>query len=75
VERNLRDNPDYDRTWGSMTPMERTASPEEMVGPCVFLASDDSSYMTGQVFFVDGGWTVFGRFPEEHQKAVLRKYQ
>jgi glucose 1-dehydrogenase len=75
VERNLRDDADYDRTWGSMTPMQRTAAPEEMVGPCVFLASDDSSYMTGQVFFVDGGWTVFGRFPEEHQKAVLRKYQ
>ncbi len=75
VERNLCDDPDYDRVWGSMTPMQRTAAPEEMVGPCVFLASDDSSYMTGQVFFVDGGWTVFGRFPEEHQRAVLEKNQ
>ena len=63
VERNLRDDPDYDRTWGSMTPMNRTADPEEMVGPCVFLASDDSSYMTGQTFFVDGGWTVAGKIP------------
>jgi glucose 1-dehydrogenase len=75
VERNLRDDPDYDRSWGSMTPMRRTARAEEMVGPCVFLASEDSSYMTGQVFFVDGGWTAFGRFPEEHQDAVLRKHQ
>jgi NAD(P)-dependent dehydrogenase (short-subunit alcohol dehydrogenase family) len=74
VERNLRDDPDYDRTWGSMTPMNRAAEPEEMVGPCVFLACDDSSYMTGQVFFVDGGWTVTGRIPTSHMDAVSRKH-
>jgi NAD(P)-dependent dehydrogenase (short-subunit alcohol dehydrogenase family) len=66
VERNLRDDPDYDRSWGSMTPMNRTARPEEMVGAAVFLASDESSYMTGQVFYVDGGWTVQGRIPVEN---------
>jgi glucose 1-dehydrogenase len=75
VERNLRDDPDYDRTWGSMTPMNRAAAPEEMVGPCVFLASDDASYMTGQVFFVDGGWTVAGKIPTAHMDAVSRKHE
>jgi NAD(P)-dependent dehydrogenase (short-subunit alcohol dehydrogenase family) len=72
VDRNLKDDPDYDRRWGSMVPMKRAAQPEEMVGAAVFLASDDSSYMTGQVFFVDGGWTVAGKIPEEYMDAAAR---
>jgi glucose 1-dehydrogenase len=73
VERNLKDDPDYDRSWGSMTPMNRTARPEEMVGPAVFLASEESSYMTGQVFYVDGGWTVQGKIPLENMGKALKR--
>ncbi|MBU4299872.1 MAG: 3-oxoacyl-ACP reductase family protein [Nanoarchaeota archaeon] len=39
-------------------PMGRAGKPEEIAKAAVFLASDDSSYMTGQTIFVDGGWTV-----------------
>ncbi|KYD31128.1 hypothetical protein B4114_0591 [Geobacillus stearothermophilus] len=47
-------------TFGANTPMKRPGQPCE-VAPCyVFLASDESSYMTGQILHVDGGKFVSG---------------
>ena len=37
------------------TPLRRLARPEDVAGPVLFLASDWSGFMTGQVLFVDGG--------------------
>jgi NAD(P)-dependent dehydrogenase (short-subunit alcohol dehydrogenase family) len=42
-------------TFGSDTPMGRAGQPEEVAPSYVFLASDDSSYMTGQVLHPNGG--------------------
>jgi len=45
---------------GSSAPMKRVGQPEEVAPSYVFLASDDSSYMTGQVLHPNGGTIVNG---------------
>jgi NAD(P)-dependent dehydrogenase (short-subunit alcohol dehydrogenase family) len=39
-------------------PMQRFAEPEEIVGLVLYLASEASSYVTGQVFVIDGGYAA-----------------
>lgn len=39
----------------SITPLGRVGQPDEIAGPAVFLASDDSRYITGDILFVSGG--------------------
>jgi len=47
-------------TFGSDTPMKRPGQPEEVANCFVFLASDDSSYMAGQILHPNGGEIVNG---------------
>lgn len=61
--RRLLIDPQFDpeklmSAWLEAIPMGRIGQPQEIAGPCVFLASQLSSLITGHVLCVDGGYTI-----------------
>jgi NAD(P)-dependent dehydrogenase (short-subunit alcohol dehydrogenase family) len=53
-------SPDKVATFGAQAAMQRAAQPEEIAPSYVFLASQDSSYMSGQILHPNGGDVVNG---------------
>ena len=51
----LIENPTFDAWVKGRTPAKRWGKPEELVGAAIFLASEASNYVNGQVIYVDGG--------------------
>lgn len=61
TESRLKDAPDPDAVIAPLIAnqaMKRLAQPEESAAAALFLASDESSFVTGTAFSVDGGWTA-----------------
>jgi NAD(P)-dependent dehydrogenase (short-subunit alcohol dehydrogenase family) len=42
----------------SSTPLGRVGEVEDIAAATVYLASDESKYVTGEVLYIDGGWTA-----------------
>jgi NAD(P)-dependent dehydrogenase (short-subunit alcohol dehydrogenase family) len=55
---NIFNNDEYREATLKVTPIGRLGQPEDLVGVAIFLASDESRYATGALFFVDGGMTM-----------------
>lgn len=52
------------KEWGKTnTPLLRMGVPEDMVGAAIFLASEASAFMTGQILYLDGGFTCGMNWP------------
>jgi len=49
-------NKDFNNLVLGSTPLNRLGTPKEIATTAIFLASDESNYITGEVIFVDGGW-------------------
>ena len=59
----IKNNPAWYKAYADKSALGRWAQPHEMAGAVVYLASDASSFVTGSIMFVDGGWMAQdGRF-------------
>jgi len=63
IKRNRDTDPNYPDDWLPYIPLGRVGVVEDVAKPVVFLASDEASYITGQIFWVDGGETSYVPMP------------
>jgi gluconate 5-dehydrogenase len=58
INTKFREQPGQYEWIRNRTPMKRWGAPEDLMGAAVFLASEASAFMTGQVTVIDGGMTI-----------------
>jgi NAD(P)-dependent dehydrogenase (short-subunit alcohol dehydrogenase family) len=68
IERTKTELGDYAGTWSALTPLGRIGYPQDVGRAVVFLASEASSFITGQTIYVDGGLFTRPPWPAEHEK-------
>ncbi len=58
MTQSLAENSSYRKPIEEATPLGYMGEPEDIAKAALYLASDDSKYVTGTILFVDGGWTA-----------------
>jgi L-rhamnose 1-dehydrogenase len=58
LNRHVLTDPETCAYWSTRTPLGRIGTPEDIVGPVLFFAGDDSNWCTGSMLVVDGGASV-----------------
>jgi gluconate 5-dehydrogenase len=56
MTQKLADDPKFDGWVKMRTPARRWGDPKELIGAAIYLSSEASSFVTGQIIYVDGGW-------------------
>jgi NAD(P)-dependent dehydrogenase (short-subunit alcohol dehydrogenase family) len=69
INRDRLDRPGATEAEAKRVPLGRLGTPEDLVGPAVFLASNESTYVTGHTLFVDGGFLI--TWNPEHALAPM----
>jgi NAD(P)-dependent dehydrogenase (short-subunit alcohol dehydrogenase family) len=60
LNRNLLEGTERGREFLTRSPMKRFGKVEELIGACVFLSSEASSFVNGEILVVDGGFLASG---------------
>lgn len=63
IQRNFDTDPNYPNNWFSFIPQGRVGEVREVVEPVIFMCSNKSSHITGQIIYVDGGITSYIPMP------------
>jgi L-rhamnose 1-dehydrogenase len=58
INRDVLADPEFRAYWDKRAPLGRIGQPEDIAGPALFFASDDSAYCTGSTLVVDGGTLI-----------------
>ncbi|AMV31154.1 3-oxoacyl-[acyl-carrier-protein] reductase FabG [Pirellula sp. SH-Sr6A] len=64
-ERTKAENPEYAKTWGSITPLRRCGVQDDVAEAVLYFATDASPFVTGQILYVDGGLWTRNQWPYE----------